>query len=125
MLRRKVKWQYSHDYSPPAPVVVITLAARAKAKALVDTGADVTVISKAKADESGISKQPPVSLIFMRSHDYTGLAPVFEATLQLGHKKIEITPVIATIGDEAILGRDVLNKFVIVLDGPNERINLS
>lgn len=128
MRRKEKKWHYSHKYSPPAPVAAVTLAsqrAMSKGQALIDTGADITVISKAKADEAGISNQPPISLVLMKSHEYTGLAPVFEVKLKLGDKIVEITPAIATISDEVIIGRDVLNKFIIKLDGPREEASIS
>ncbi|MEM3437415.1 MAG: retroviral-like aspartic protease family protein [Nitrososphaerales archaeon] len=116
------RWMYSEKYDPPAPIVDVTINSpkRIKISALIDSGADITVISKEKADESSLISKPPVSVVFIKSPDYVGLAPIFLLEIEIGDEKFSIATAVAMIKEEGILGRDLLNKLVVELNGPEK-----
>ena len=81
---------------------------------IVDTGADRTLLPASVVRELGL---PPVGVIEMRGIGNTGpAATVHGAAVSFGPFR-SLIQVIAFM-DEAILGRDVLNRFVATLDGP-------
>jgi predicted aspartyl protease len=117
---------YSPSFRPPAPVLAVRVAAPGREpavglQALVDTGADLSVIPRSTVDALAL---PQVSST--RIQGVTGVAesaPVHAAMLQIAGAP-ELVEVVAW-GDEAILGRNVLNRYVLELDGPRETLTLS
>lgn len=116
------RWPYNAQYEPPAPTIDATINGpkRIRISALIDSGADLTVISKEKADQSGVTRKPPVSVIVIKSPDYTGLAPIFLSEIEVGGEKLPIPTAVALIPEEGIFGRDLLSKLIIELNGPEE-----
>lgn len=110
--------RYSEDYDPPAPVVSVRLGSPSGGSgvhvvALVDTGADMTVMPVAAVESLSL----PVVAI-------TGIAGVAGATQASVHAGLidvlgsSILAEVVALGDEAIVGRDILNRSVLMLDGP-------
>jgi len=122
----KARHPYSSSFRPPAPVLLVRLGAPGRETvlglpALLDTGADLSVVPRSTADALGL---PQVSTT--RIQGVTGAAestPVHAALLEIAGAA-ELVEVVAW-GDEAILGRDVLNRFVLELDGPRETLIVS
>jgi predicted aspartyl protease len=118
-----VKFGYANEYVPPAPILEIRLAlpgesfAQGSLRALLDTGADATVVPLrhiqplgAPIDDRKYLRTPWGE----RRTVYTYLLDVEVAGLRL--PSIEVVG--DDTGDEAIVGRDVLNRLRITLNGP-------
>lgn len=115
-------YAYSQQYTPSAPVIEIEVTApgirRAKEKivALVDSGSDGTII--------------PVNILERVSARCVGdarmvgviggsiVVDVYLATLIIGTHTMSAVRVVAAMdGAEAIIGRNVLNRLVVTLNG--------
>jgi predicted aspartyl protease len=90
-------------------------------RALIDSGADLSVVPRATLEALAL---PQVSTT--RIQGVTGVAEstsVHAAAFEIAGST-ELVEVVA-FGDEAILGRDLLNRFVLELDGPGETLTIS
>jgi len=125
-----VNFPYSPNYFPPAPVIEITLITAAESlrvgplPALVDTGADGTIIPINYLDEI---QAPSTVEMFIRSQwreRYRVM--LYLVDIQIGNLTL---PGIEVVGDELsnelVLGRDVLNRLQVMLDGPGETVKIS
>lgn len=122
---------FSRDYSPPAPVLRIQLCVpdqaprQAARTALVDTGADGTMVPLALLEQLGI----PVShMVTVRAHvgDHVYRASVHQVDLII-NGQIRLPAVDAVSddwGEEIILGRNTLNMLRLFLDGPEQLTNV-
>lgn len=110
---------YDTSFDPPAAVLPIRVSAPGSEagtllRALVDTGADLCVVPERLADEIGL---PAVSQVLVRG--FGGVyrpAVLYAATLEYG-KIMSVCEVLA-LGDEALVGRDLLRRLTLLLDGP-------
>lgn len=123
-----IAYFYDATYDPPMPVCDVRITAattgrQATVNAIVDTGADITIV--------------PVRLL-----RNIGARRVFQTTLrsQWGEKRLVflylvdlainevLLPGIYVVGDEVgnevVLGRNVLNKLVVTLDGPRQTVRI-
>jgi predicted aspartyl protease len=115
---------YDDSFSPPAPVMRLRVRPPGSSgwiqfSALVDTGADITVIPADVADR----RFPLAGVIDV--HGVTG--DVEEAVLyrvDLDFAGIRRAAVVAGLGSEPILGRDLLEHTVLRLDGPARRLTV-
>ncbi len=115
---------YDSNYFPPAPVLEIALAYPDESPvvgplpALVDTGTDGTFIPMAYLEELEVAG------------DYqTFVYPAFGPARQVYIYTVDLIidsyrlPAIEVVGDdegaELILGRNVLNRLILLLDGPH------
>jgi predicted aspartyl protease len=88
---------------------------------LVDSGADLSVVPLAVVQALDL---PQVAKTRIRG--VTGVeesTPVHAAVLEVAGTSV-LAEVVAW-GDEAIVGRDVLGRFVLELDGPREMLTLT
>jgi len=121
-----VKQPYSSAFRPPAPVLSVRVGAPGREPllgvvALVDSGADLSVIPLAAIQALEL---PQVGKTRIRG--VTGVeesTPVHAAVLEVGGTSV-LAEVVAW-GDEAIVGRDVLSRFVLELNGPRETLTLT
>ena len=119
-----VSSKYSKKFTPPAPITKLRILAvggdvalrQNYCEAQVDSGADMTVIPS-----SLFSKKP-------RVYGYVDVVAVDGSkvsyktcfvTLTLENRSFTNVEVILSAGDMGLLGRDVLNKVNLNLDGPN------
>jgi predicted aspartyl protease len=118
-----MKYPYDATYEPPFPVGPVVLRnseeglRTEKVRALLDTGSDGSLAPIADLAEI---LAPPITDTRIRSHwGEWRAAQVFEVDLELGNLRL---PGIFVIGDEQgseiVLGRNVLNKLRVLLDGP-------
>jgi predicted aspartyl protease len=115
---------YDERFDPPAPVLPVRLRLPESGDwlqlvGLVDTGADASLFPFGVADEH----LPLVGLVGVRG--VTGdveRAGLYRAEVQIGGALRAL--VVAGMGSETILGRDVLNRFVLGLDGPARRLTI-
>ena len=116
-------YSYGAEYLPPAPMLEIGISgindshAQLHLVALVDSGADATMIPQK------LQRQVKASLVRQQViRGITGqgaLVNLYRIQLYLGATIVRHMLVVAAPdGVEAILGRDLLNQFVVTLIGP-------
>ena len=116
-------YAYDTDFRPSAPVVPLlvrstTTGAAALVHALIDSGADMTVVPEAIARQLHL---PPTDRTVVRGPG--GLlshAAVHAAQVEL-EGQVTTLEVLA-IGQEPLVGRDLLGSFLVQLDGPHQRL---
>ena len=123
---------YSQEYTPAAPVIRVELAALEGGRpigpytALVDTGADGTFVPTQLLEELGTV---PIYLKTVRPYlgEKAYQAEIHRVDLIL-FENVRL-PGIEVVsddwGDQIIIGRNVLNKFKIHLNGPDREIQVS
>jgi hypothetical protein len=120
---------YSSDYSPPAPAFNIRLAAPQglpqfnSVVAIIDTGSDGTLIPT-----NLLEQVEAIDIGSAILHGVLGESRevhLYEVDL---HVESLMIPSITAIGDdfgsEIILGRNVLNKLILLLDGQHTKTDL-
>ncbi|MDQ7821141.1 MAG: retroviral-like aspartic protease family protein [Armatimonadota bacterium] len=115
---------YDTRRTPPAPVLPVRLGRpqgepAAAVAALVDSGADITVLPEGLARVLGL---PQVSEVTVRGVAGTARVPVYAAELEAAGTRRIVE--VVEVGAEALLGRDVLNGWVVTLDGPARVLRL-
>lgn len=119
-------WNYDVSVFPPAPRLDIRLIAQphetvvGPVSAFVDTGADATIVPL------HIIRQLRAGVVtFKTIRGYTGSKRTVRTYLVDIEIGVFALPGIEVVGDDAaediLLGRDVLNKLRVLLDGPGQR----
>lgn len=114
---------YSNAFFPSAPVVEIRLGAPGAEvtfgpiEALVDTGADATLIPMSYLKQVSARK---VDQANVRSHwGERRSVSIYSVALEVdGHRFSAMWTVGDELGSEVVLGRNVLNRLRLLLDGP-------
>ena len=119
---------YSRQFQPPAPFLEIRVAATDQSRpaivpALVDTGSDVTSIPLTVARALGLTPQGSVRVEGVTEEQIR--RQTFRAFVSLGPGEPESFDVVGWHEDIALLGRDILNDYVLTLDGPNLTFTIS
>jgi predicted aspartyl protease len=123
------RYRYS-SADPPAPTVFLRLTHPTTGVSvddlpgLVDTGADQTVVPRRVADHLSLPQ-----LDQQRVEGFDG-TPQFlpTAVLRLAVRDLSPVEMEVIVSDRVryvVLGRDVLNRYVIALDGPNTVLQIS
>ncbi len=116
-------YPYSTEYLPAAPVMEIRLGAPGMEpssgflKALVDTGADATIVPIARLRQIKAKKIDQATL---RSQwGERRAVALYAVALEINQYHFDAIRVVGDeIGDEIILGRNLLNRLRLLLDGP-------
>lgn len=122
-----MSYQYNNDYSPPAPVLRVTIrnlsdnARQVTSDALVDTGADITCLPRAVVRAVGGEPASTYSVVGIGETNI-GPATSYFLEFEIGTTKKTIEAI--AIGDELILGRNLINELTLQLDGPARRLSL-
>lgn len=123
---------FSDLYSPPAPVIPVAIAAPEDPQfgeellALLDTGADGTFVPTALLEALDL---PLSYMTNVRAH-------FGETILRVSVYKVDLIlfgsvrlPGVDVVGDDwgdaIVIGRNVLNKLSILLDGPGQKTQLN
>ncbi len=116
-------YPYNPHYFPSAPVVTVRLGsidgrqASGLTPALIDTGADVTLVPFNLLQSIGA--QYVGDAVFSGITGDRKIADVYLVTLMVGLHRVPAVRVIALAeDDEVIVGRDILNQLVVTLNGP-------
>ena len=117
-----VRYNYNQQVQPPAPFIYVTVGAprhrteRENIPVLIDTGADITAIPTDLATELGLIKFSEIGVSGFRHP----AEPVdtYLVTPQIHDWTIEAVEVVVSDDNYGVFGRDVLNQFLITLDGP-------
>jgi len=111
---------YDTFFDPPAPVVDVTIVhpvRRSEFSTLrgkLDTGADITVIPERLVGQLGIR---PKGRVWTRGYDGTYVhRPVYYVQLKLENFELKSVRCVASDRSDVLLGRNVLNRFFIILD---------
>ena len=118
------RFSYDLEKSPPAPVLPVRIGvggARRDAtlRALIDTGADVSLIPARVARELRL---PVVGQIKIRGVTGRTSVDLYGADLEVAGSSIRVQ--LAGLGDEILLGRDIVNRWIIVLRGPERLLEI-
>lgn len=115
-------YQYDGHYNPAMPVVDIEIgramdAASLALKALVDSGADATIIPINSLQE--IRARRSRKMWLRGTAGGRILVDLYQISLRLGPFSQALLEVVGSAqNDEVIVGRDVLNHLKVILDGP-------
>lgn len=124
-----MKTSYLRDYTPPIPILQIWLGYPEESlslgpfKAIVDTGADGTILPRSVIDELDA---PFVDDAWLSSQWGEVFAvKTFAVDIGFGNLRLPSIRVVADErSDEIILGRNVLNRLRLLLDGPKRETEL-
>jgi predicted aspartyl protease len=119
---------YDDSYDPPAPIVSFSISARSTdrqvdLKGLVDTGADGTIIPVSHLREIGARRAFSAGLRSQWGERRQVFLYLVDA--QIGDVSLRGIYVVGDeLGDECVLGRNVLNRLKLLLDGPSTLVEL-
>lgn len=124
-----MRFAYDTDYVPPAPHLEIRLAGPDEAfrmaplTVLVDTGADATIVPFHYIEPLG---EQIDNRKYLRSQwGERRIVDVYLLDVQVGDHRLPLIEIVADErGTEAILGRSVLNRLTMVLDGPQQVLEI-
>ncbi|MEW6482173.1 MAG: hypothetical protein AB1397_04145 [bacterium] len=114
-------YDYSKAYSPPAPVIDVVISnpltgKEVTCKGIIDPGAQMTVIPKKILEL--LNPIEVVSRVNIQSFDgCISATNIYSINLCIAKIVIKGISVICYEENTALLGRDILNQFVITLDG--------
>jgi predicted aspartyl protease len=123
-----VKRAYSQDFVPPASMVSVVVCAPAGHQGVslegkIDSGADICALPESVVASLDL---PPVREV--RAAGFSGvLEPtlIYRFTLELAGQRWEHLEALATRRHYALIGRNVLRRMVIKLDGPRSQVTLT
>lgn len=122
---------YHYDnlhYNPPAPVLPITVRIpgnsikQVTSDALVDTGADMTCLPRALINALGAERASTYNVVGV-NRVLIGPADSYFLEFEIAATK-KLVEVIA-VGDELILGRNLINEFTLQLYGPTQELSIT
>ncbi|MDR5682658.1 MAG: hypothetical protein QN163_01345 [Armatimonadota bacterium] len=118
-------YPYDAARTPPAPVLPLAVMPpvgtdAVALRALVDCGADLTVLP---AGTAARVRLPRIGALTVRGiSGKTVRVPLYAARLRMSGAEVVVEA--AELGAEALVGRDVLNGWVVTLDGPARRTRI-
>jgi len=123
-------YNYSHYLSPPGLLVYIQVSSLESdgvgietVPALIDTGADQTVLPSDLVDKLGLVAGDQVLIAGVSGA--AEMAPTYFVDIALEHMQ-PMSMIVAAFGSKeyCYLGRDFLNRYRIVLDGPKLKFTI-
>jgi predicted aspartyl protease len=124
-----VRYAYNRQVTPPAPFVHVTVRPPYEGPvgvvvpAQIDTAADVSVIPGRLIEELQLLPLDSISALGFGGHLVT--LPTFLVEIQVKEQDPVTVKVLASHDEpHVLLGRDVLNRFTVLLDGPNLAVEL-
>jgi predicted aspartyl protease len=122
-----VRRQFAYDdsYDPPAPILPVRIGSPGGDGAvllpgLADSGADCTLIPPVIVRRLRLPRIGHIELTGLAGGG--GRAALHAAFVEIAHAGVFAR--LAAFGSELIVGRDLLNRIVALLDGPRLRLRL-
>lgn len=121
--------QFDQNFDPPALVLTATLTGvvnarpRVRAQALIDTGADLTAVPAALRNR--LHLYPFGRLQIEDVHGIKTPGYTYRVRLTIDRFTPQIREVVLTRHDFVILGRDWLEAYYLLLNGPEQNFVLS
>ncbi len=119
---------YATTHDPPAPLLDVTVTSvvnrrrRRSLPALLDTGSDITAIPRYLVERLQLY---PISRLQLESVEATtSTVFTYAVRLTIGELTIPHLEVILTGLDFVVVGRDVLNRLYLLLNGPEQTFDL-
>lgn len=120
---------YRSDLFPLVPVLPVVIyhavsgAGTSQISAMVDTGADATLVATQYLRQIAAEE---LYLARVRSHwGESRVARVFMVDMDVAGQRLPGVEVVADDqSDEVLLGRSVLNRLILLLDGPGRKADL-
>jgi predicted aspartyl protease len=119
-----IRYRYNQQVSPPAPFVHVTLQcpvaepALSEIPAQLDTAADVTIVPAGLVEQLHLVQFDAIEVLGFGGILKT--VPTFLIRLTLrGEEPVVIEVISSAEEPHILLGRDVLNRYRFVLDGPH------
>jgi predicted aspartyl protease len=113
----------ANQFNPPAPLARVTVRTRDRANSvsdvpmLIDSGSDTTLIPRSCADRLGLRGETQEGVLLVGFDGSESRAEVVDVEVRFLRRTFRGE--FPIIDDEVgILGRNVLNRLSIVLDGP-------
>lgn len=117
---------FDDTYDPPMPVLPVRVSGVDAGgpgillHAVVDTGADCSVIPERTAN---MLRLPIVDMVSVQGFAGDGKPrPIYAARLRIAD--LNILARVVALGSEPLLGRDVLNRLVLHVDGPAHKLRV-
>jgi predicted aspartyl protease len=123
-----MEYKYSKNFNPSAPVIEISISApfskvSISSAAIVDSGADITVIPERIIAQLKLRRVD--SLLASGFGKGVMESSVYSVILSIaGILEPKICRILGWNDDYALIGRDLLNQLITVLNGPNEELQL-
>jgi hypothetical protein len=120
-----VTWRFAYDrtQSPAAPILPIKIRApggkTAAAEGILDTGSDISVLPARLARDLRLLVVGEVAV-----HGVTGSERVKLYTTEMEIDGVTVTVEAVGMGTHTLIGRDVINRWTIVLRGPQQMLEL-
>jgi len=121
-------WRYNEGEEPPAPFLAVTIHhpesphQPIQVQAKIDTGADISAIPVSIIGELGL---PVTSKLLVEGYDGTAsTVSTYGAILQMDQARFRSQEFIAIGEPHALLGRDILNYYYLLLNGPELTFDL-
>jgi len=122
-------FNYSYDYYNPAPIATIVLQTLDKKRAtkpleaLIDSGADTTIVPLHYLSVLKLNSKRSGHIISQWGEPT--IVKIYRVHVLIGDMKIQAMEVAGDpIGNDVIVGRNVLNKLKVVLDGLGEVVEI-
>lgn len=114
---------YSQEFDPPAPMLEVWVAhvrtrPRVRVPALLDTGADVTAIPEFLVKRLNLYQVGRMAVEDVNG--FTEVVSTYVARLVIADHIVPEHKVLVTGLDFVVIGRDLLNSFYLLSNGPEE-----
>lgn len=123
-----MKYSYNADIDPPAMILAMTVCDmegnnKLSFNAKIDTGADMTALPENLIKKLGVKPQGHVQARGAFDKELQD-HPTYFVNLDMDDGKSIPVDVITTPFQSGLLGRDVLNDYILIANGPEELFEL-
>ena len=123
-----LKYLSSYQYGPPLPVITLNIVNPRTHFAIsdmfiIDSGADISSIKQELFDLLDLERIGPLEVISATGqHDQRFTSAVRIETPLGNYEPVKV--VVEPDTDENLLGRDLINQWKVILDGPNQQMTI-